>query len=87
MRSLGLSKGERRSDTGTLNYLVETLRVYVNDSLFKVWNVNAETALGGRSRVMDKIHSLLPGIKFIAEFYKRKNKKYQKPLSWKNNLV
>ena len=39
--------------------------------LKQVWNLNAETALRGRSKVMERVHRLLPDVKFIAEFYKR----------------
>ena len=42
------------------------------DDLIQVWNISSSAAEKS-SGVMDKIHSLLPDVRFLAEFYKRKH--------------
>jgi len=38
------------------------------DDLIQIWNVRSEDV--GQSRVLDKVHQLLPDVRFNAEFYK-----------------
>lgn len=40
------------------------------DDLIQIWNVKSEGVES--SKVLDKVHELLPGVRFNAEFYKRK---------------
>ena len=40
------------------------------DDLVQVWNIRSQAVTEGR--VLEKIHRLLPGVRFLAEFYKRK---------------
>ncbi len=44
------------------------------DDLVQIWNVRAAEAVrdGEESRVLKKVHKLMPEVKFLAEFYKRK---------------
>ena len=39
------------------------------DDLVQVWNIRSQAVTEGR--VLEKIHRLLPGVRFLAEFYKR----------------
>ena len=41
------------------------------DDLLQIWNVQSEAV--EESKVLEKIHKLLPDVRFNAEFYKRKN--------------
>ena len=41
------------------------------DDLLQIWNIQSEAV--EESRVMEKVHKLLPDVRFNAEFYKRKN--------------
>ena len=40
------------------------------DDLIQVWNINCKAV--EESRVLEKIHLLMPDVRFNAEFYKRK---------------
>ena len=40
------------------------------DDLLQIWNVQSEAV--EESKVLEKIHKLLPDVRFNAEFYKRK---------------
>ncbi len=40
------------------------------DDLIQIWNVNSRAVED--SRVLEKVHMLMPDIRFNAEFYKRK---------------
>ncbi len=40
------------------------------DDLIQVWNIRS--AVAADNKVLEKIHSLLPDVRFMAEFYKRK---------------
>ena len=42
------------------------------DDLLQIWNVQSEAV--EESKVLEKIHKLLPDVRFNAEFYKRKSK-------------
>ena len=44
------------------------------DDLIQIWNTRAETVSRDEKedKVLRKIHELLPEVKFLAEFYKRK---------------
>ena len=44
------------------------------DDLIQIWNINSKAVQ--QSRVLEKVHSLVPDVRFNAEFYKRKSKKY-----------
>ena len=46
------------------------------DDLIQIWNVRSEDV--GQSRVLDKVHQLLPDVRFNAEFYKREYIRIQK---------
>ena len=52
------------------------------DDLIQIWNTRAETVSRDEKedKVLRKIHELLPEVKFLAEFYKRK-------CSWLRNLI
>ena len=39
------------------------------DDLIQIWNIQSEAA--EQAKVLDKVHELLPDVKFPAEFYKR----------------
>ena len=39
------------------------------DDLVQVWNIRSQAVTEGG--VLEKIHHLLPGVRFLAEFYKR----------------
>ena len=41
------------------------------DDLIQIWNLNSKSVQ--QSRVLEKVHSLVPDVRFNAEFYKRKN--------------
>ena len=41
------------------------------DDLIQIWNINSKAVQ--QSRVLEKVHSLVPDVRFNAEFYKRKN--------------
>lgn len=43
------------------------------DDLIQIWNMNTNAV--EKSRVLEKIHMLVPDVRFNAEFYKRKNTK------------
>ena len=40
------------------------------DDLLQIWNIQSEAV--EQSRVLEKVHKLLPDVRFNAEFYKRK---------------
>ena len=40
------------------------------DDLIQIWNINTNAV--EKSRVLEKIHMLVPDVRFNAEFYKRK---------------
>ena len=40
------------------------------DDLIQIWNINSKAVQ--QSRVLEKVHSLVPDVRFNAEFYKRK---------------
>ena len=44
------------------------------DDLVQIWNLDAEAATraGDNSPVLRKVHQLMPEVRFMAEFYKRK---------------
>ncbi len=42
------------------------------DDLFQIWNINSKAV--ETSRVLDKVHMLVPDVRFNAEFYKRKKR-------------
>ena len=41
------------------------------DDLIQIWNLNSKAVQ--QSRVLEKVHSLVPDVRFNAEFYKRKD--------------
>ena len=41
------------------------------DDLIQIWNMNTNAV--EKSRVLEKIHMLVPDVRFNAEFYKRKS--------------
>ena len=41
------------------------------DDLIQIWNMNTNAV--EKSRVLEKIHMLVPDVRFNAEFYKRKH--------------
>lgn len=43
------------------------------DDLIQIWNMNTNAV--EKSRVLEKIHMLVPDVRFNAEFYKRKSTK------------
>ena len=51
------------------------------DDLIQIWNINSKAVQ--QSRVLEKVHSLVPDVRFNAEFYKRKSK-YSKPSVFNN---
>ena len=42
----------------------------LNTLILQIWNLNANLAVS--DQVLSKVHSLLPDVNFLAEFYKRK---------------
>lgn len=40
------------------------------DDLIQIWNINSKAVEA--SRVLEKVHELVPDVRFNAEFYKRK---------------
>lgn len=44
------------------------------DDLIQIWNIRSEDV--GQSRVLEKVHKLLPDVRFNAEFYKRESLLY-----------
>ena len=44
------------------------------DDLIQIWNMNTNAV--EKSRVLEKIHMLVPDVRFNAEFYKRKSTKF-----------
>ena len=40
------------------------------DDLIQIWNINTKAV--EESRVLEKVHDLVPDVRFNAEFYKRK---------------
>ena len=65
------------------------------DDLLQIWNIQSEAV--EESKVLEKVHKLLPDVRFNAEFYKRK--KYSiilflqllvillKCVDWDNNFL
>lgn len=41
-----------------------------SEIFFQIWNAKSESV--EKSKVLKKVHSVLPNVRFIAEFYKRK---------------
>ena len=44
------------------------------DDLLQIWNIQSEAV--EESKVLEKVHKLLPDVRFNAEFYKRKTFQY-----------
>ncbi|XP_014233227.1 eukaryotic translation initiation factor 4E type 3-like [Trichogramma pretiosum] len=45
-----------------------TVSIRDRDDLIQIWNTSAE--LAPKAKLLEKVHSLVPEIKFVAEFYK-----------------
>lgn len=48
------------------------------DDLVQIWNLDAAAAVaaGDGSRVLRKVHRLMPDVRFLAEFYKREGETF-----------
>lgn len=45
------------------------------EDILQIWNVSSAAAAVEKASVIEKVHAILPGVKFGAAFYKREEKK------------